>query len=56
LSGDEDPRPRSGQAEPRTIIVYIATSADGYIARADGRVDGSAKGFRSSRRGTEPSR
>jgi len=23
----------------RTIIVYIATSADGYIARADGAVD-----------------
>jgi hypothetical protein len=23
----------------RKIIVYIATSADGYIARADGNVD-----------------
>ena len=24
---------------PRKIIVYIATSADGYIARPDGNVD-----------------
>jgi len=45
LSGDEDPRLGSGQAEPRQIIVYIATSADGYIARADGRVDGLGEGI-----------
>jgi dihydrofolate reductase len=25
--------------KPRRIIVYVATSADGYIARKDGRVD-----------------
>lgn len=30
---------RRTSAAPRKIIVYIATSADGYIARPDGNVD-----------------
>ena len=32
-------KPRRATEKPRRIIAYIATSADGYIARPDGNVD-----------------
>src|SRR5229473_2026035 len=34
----DPPRRRATLKNPRKIIVYIATSADGYIARPDGDV------------------
>ena len=38
-AGHTPMRKSAGRTAPRKIIVYIATSADGYIARSDGSVD-----------------
>ena len=36
---EREPLGRATKSVVRKIIVYIATSADGYIARPDGNVD-----------------